>query len=144
MTAHDADAYPGTGLTYTYKLYAAGSTTVLTTSASSSNVCKKCQVDYPDRTVNYLPLLALVPGESTDQEIAHLGRDLPAECRAAAVPGLWLLYSEVFAFRSRGAASNAYEILTLIEPDQGRVASVYEIVGADLGISSDGRPKAIG
>ncbi|MEU4244347.1 LamG-like jellyroll fold domain-containing protein [Actinoplanes sp. NPDC026619] len=34
VTAHDVDAYPGTGLTYTYNLYAVGSTTVLATSGA--------------------------------------------------------------------------------------------------------------
>jgi RHS repeat-associated protein len=37
MTAHDVDAYPNTGLKYTFNLYAAGSTTVLATSGSTTS-----------------------------------------------------------------------------------------------------------
>jgi RHS repeat-associated protein len=36
MTAHDVDAYPGVALTYTFNLYAAGSSTVLATSGSTT------------------------------------------------------------------------------------------------------------
>lgn len=78
-------------------------------------------------------LLALVAGESTDWEIANEGRDLPEECRSAARDGIWLLYSELSAFRSRGASSDAYEILSLVEPNQSRLDRVRENFGDQLG-----------
>jgi hypothetical protein len=78
-----------------------------------------------------------VAGESTDQKVADRGRDLPEECRAAAASGLWLLYSEVFASRSRAVARTAFEALTLIEPDERRLKRVHEVLDDELGIVAD-------
>ena len=82
-------------------------------------------------------LLALVAGESSAWSLAAEGRDIPEECRTAAAGGLWLLYSEVFALRSKGAAASAFEILTIVEPDERRLAMVREVLGGELGMIAD-------
>lgn len=81
----------------------------------------------------FLELLGmLVAGESQSFEAAARGRDLPAECIAAAQPGIWLLYSEVFAGRSPRAVAEAYETLTLIDADADRLARVQTAAGERL------------
>jgi hypothetical protein len=69
-------------------------------------------------------LLFLVAADGQATEPARQGRDLPAECHAAAKSGIWLLYREVFAGATVGASSYAYEILTLIDEDEDRLDRV--------------------
>ncbi|MFI6875401.1 hypothetical protein ACIBL6_18370 [Streptomyces sp. NPDC050400] len=76
----------------------------------------------------FLDLLQyLVAGEGTDGESARRGHDLPEMCRSLALQGLWLLYEEVMSNRSLGAVGAAFEILTVVEPDRGRLQRVREI-----------------
>ncbi|MET9171494.1 hypothetical protein [Streptomyces misionensis] len=69
----------------------------------------------------------LVTGEGTDPSSARRGTDLPERCRELAARGLWLLYAEVMANRSLGAVGSAFEIITVLEPDRGRLERVREI-----------------
>ncbi|MGC5022736.1 hypothetical protein [Micromonospora sp. DT47] len=66
-------------------------------------------------------LLFMIAGEGQPFELARQGRDLPAECAAAAQGGIWLLYREVFSGATLGAVNCAYEILTLIDDDEERL-----------------------
>lgn len=71
-------------------------------------------------------------GEGQTFELDRQGRDLPAECAAAAESGIWLLYREVFSGLTMGAVSYAYEILTLIDADEERLDRVRVAAGARL------------
>ncbi|MFE3598447.1 hypothetical protein [Streptomyces sp. NPDC059142] len=76
----------------------------------------------------FLELLhRMVAGEGTDHGSARRGLDLPEVCRTLAVQGLWLLYGEVMSNRSLGAVGTAFEILSVVEPDRGRLHRVREI-----------------
>ncbi|MBQ0894361.1 hypothetical protein KBX37_14855 [Micromonospora sp. U56] len=77
-------------------------------------------------------LLFIIAGEGQPFELARQGRDLPAECAAAAQGGIWLLYREVFSGLTMGAVSCAYEILTLIDADEERLDRVRVAAGARL------------
>ncbi|MFI0896622.1 hypothetical protein [Streptomyces sp. NPDC020983] len=59
--------------------------------------------------------------------VAGEGTELPERCRSLATQGIWLLYAEVMSNRQPGAAGDAFEILTVIEPDRGRLQRVREI-----------------
>ncbi|MEE1816959.1 hypothetical protein PUR59_18305 [Streptomyces sp. SP18ES09] len=81
----------------------------------------------------FLDLLQFVlAGEGTGWGPARKGLDLPELCRALGAQGLWLLYEEVMANRSPGAAGTAFEILTVIEPDRARLQRVRRIAAAWL------------
>ncbi|WP_329494405.1 hypothetical protein [Kitasatospora herbaricolor] len=69
-------------------------------------------------------LLLLISGEGQATELELSGRDLVAECISAARDGLWLLYSEVISGHSIDAASNAFEVLSLIEENAERLDRV--------------------
>ncbi|WP_320069888.1 hypothetical protein [Micromonospora sp. RTGN7] len=69
-------------------------------------------------------LLFLVGDNGQTGELARQGRDLPAECVAAAQSGIWLLYREVFSGATVGASSYAYEILTIIDEGSDRLDRV--------------------
>jgi len=62
-------------------------------------------------------LLFSVGDDGQSLEAERDGRDLVAECAAAAKPGKWLLYAEIFSGRRVDAAGCAYETLSLIEED---------------------------
>ncbi|MEU1232297.1 hypothetical protein [Streptomyces sp. NPDC005828] len=64
--------------------------------------------------------------------VAGEGTELPEHCRALATQGIWLLYEEVMSNRSPGAAGDAFEILTVVEPDRARLQRVREIAAAWL------------
>ncbi|MGW7531777.1 hypothetical protein [Amycolatopsis sp. NPDC054798] len=70
----------------------------------------------------FLELLLFLVGDDGQPERAEReGRDLAAECVAAAKPGIWLLYAEMFSGRRADAAAYAYETLSLIEEDEERL-----------------------
>ncbi|MFB9926935.1 hypothetical protein ACFORO_19460 [Amycolatopsis halotolerans] len=66
-------------------------------------------------------LLFLVGDDGRSERAEREGRDLAAECAAAAKPGIWLLYAEIFSGRRADAAASAYETLSLIEEDEERL-----------------------
>ncbi|UOX90826.1 hypothetical protein MUY14_09430 [Amycolatopsis sp. FBCC-B4732] len=66
-------------------------------------------------------LLFLVDDDGQSERAAQEGRNLAAECAAAAVPGIWLLYSEVFSGRRVDSAAYAYETLSLVERNEDRL-----------------------
>ncbi|MCC9309382.1 hypothetical protein LN042_20240 [Kitasatospora sp. RB6PN24] len=74
-------------------------------------------------------LLSLVAGEGTAEEVAREGRDLEEESIAACRNGLWLLYAEVFAGESADLATRAFEVLTVIEDDRGRLERACDVAG---------------
>lgn len=87
----------------------------------------------PPAREGMLELLSMLSaGEGQAMDAAARGRDLPAECIAAIRPGIWLLYSEVFAGRSLRAAAHAYETLTLIDANANRLARVQAAAGDRL------------
>jgi hypothetical protein len=87
----------------------------------------------PPAREGFLELLGILSsGESQSADAAARGRDLPAECIAAMRPGIWSLYSEVFAGRSVGAAAHAYETLTVVDTDADRIARVQHAAGDRL------------
>lgn len=77
-------------------------------------------------------LLFILSAEAQAREPALRGRDLLDECRTAARPGIWLLYREVSSGATVGAASMAYEILTLLDEDLDRLERVRAAAGARL------------
>ncbi|MFH8383891.1 hypothetical protein ACH4E7_23580 [Kitasatospora sp. NPDC018058] len=82
----------------------------------------------PPARDRFLVLLGCVVTDSgTDMESARRGLDLPALCQAVVAQGIWLLYREVMANRSLGAAGDAFEILTVVEPDRARLQRVREL-----------------
>ncbi|MFJ3902899.1 hypothetical protein [Streptomyces sp. NPDC090025] len=67
----------------------------------------------------FLELLQrMVAGEHTERA---------EHCQAIAAQGIWLLYEEVMSRRSPADAGDAFEILTVIEPDRARLQRVREI-----------------
>ncbi|WP_370937637.1 hypothetical protein [Amycolatopsis sp. cg13] len=88
----------------------------------------------------FLELLLFLVGEAGQSERAEReGRDLAAECAAAAKSGIWLLYAEIFSGRRVDAAAYAYETLSLVEEDEERLALLGWLrVSFCLGIRDDG------
>jgi hypothetical protein len=54
-------------------------------------------------------------------------------CEAAASTGKWLFYAELFAYRSKGIATLAFDVLLKIEDDADRLRRVHSLVGGRLG-----------
>lgn len=81
-------------------------------------------------------LLFLLGDDGQSERAAEEGRNLAAECAAAAEPGIWLLYSEVFSGRSVDSAAYAYETLSLLEKNEDRLelakAAAGELLPWDL------------
>lgn len=86
----------------------------------------------PARRVFCDLLLNLIAGDGQSQTSRAAGRDLVAECVAAARLGIWTLYSEIFHGESIDARSYCYEILAQIEVDHGRIESVQNVVAEGL------------
>ena len=73
-------------------------------------------------------LLCLMGDDGTSFEAAAQGRDLPAECVAAAREGIWLLYRELFSTEDIDARAHSFEIISLIDEDQARVRHVHGLL----------------
>jgi hypothetical protein len=72
----------------------------------------------PPARLKFLELLLYLVGDNGQPlALAQEGRDLASECRQAAMPGLWLLYSEVLRSGSPAAAGYAYEILSILDEE---------------------------
>lgn len=81
----------------------------------------------------FLVLLhVLVSGEGTDHVAAAAGLDLPELCEQIAGRGMWLLYRELSLGRSIDAMRMAFELLTALEPDRGRLRQVQIALGEAL------------
>jgi hypothetical protein len=61
------------------------------------------------------------------------GRDLTAECVAAARRGIWTLLHEVFHGPLIDARSNCFETLSIIEPDREWIIQVWRATRDRLG-----------
>lgn len=78
----------------------------------------------------FLDLVQLmVSGEGTDFGPAAQGLDLPELCRKITARGQWLLYGEVVSGRSVTEAGTAFEILTVVEENRGRLQALREQAG---------------
>jgi hypothetical protein len=66
-------------------------------------------------------LLFIMSADGQSADAASAGRDLIRECVESTRLGSWLLYAEIFSGRSVDAAGYAFEVLTLIENDAGRL-----------------------
>jgi hypothetical protein len=84
------------------------------------------------RVVFLETLLHLVGDNGQAGELVRQGRDLPAECVAAARSGIWLLYREVFSGATLSASSYAYEVLTIIDGASERLDRVKAAPSARL------------
>ncbi|MFJ4633462.1 hypothetical protein [Streptomyces sp. NPDC088847] len=81
----------------------------------------------------FLDLVQLmVAGEGTDFGSAAQGLDLPQLCREITARGHWLLYGEVVSGRSVMDAGAAFEILTVVEENRGRLQALRERAGEFL------------
>ncbi|MEV6107516.1 hypothetical protein AB0M28_22840 [Streptomyces sp. NPDC051940] len=68
----------------------------------------------------------LVAGEGQSFLAAGQGRDLPEECRDAARSGIWLICRQICTTSDPDTLNDAYELLTLIEKDKGRLERLRE------------------
>lgn len=77
-------------------------------------------------------LLFILSAEAQSIESARQSRNLIEECRSAALPGMWLLYSEVMAGERGDVAGYCFEVLSLLEDDEIRLEELREIAGDKL------------
>ncbi|WP_354642661.1 hypothetical protein [Kitasatospora camelliae] len=73
-------------------------------------------------------LLFILSAEGQDPSLPR-ETDLVEQCEEAVRAGLWLLYREVLSGESVGAASYAFEILSLVESDRERLGRVRAAAG---------------
>lgn len=73
----------------------------------------------------------LVLGEGTSNEVRDTSRDLVEECRAAARPGIWIIYREVFHGADEDTKDHAFHAIARVD-DLDRAQRVQAALGNRL------------